>query len=757
MSHRSYKQLFLCCAALVMNIAQGVTLAEHKQTNYQILVPAQSMETTKNAAKELQIFLQRSTGADFKITATVSINKKYIAVGPLAAKKLFGDVNLSLKEMGQDGILIDVREDGNILLTGAEGASRGTLNAVYTFLEDYVGYRWWTPTAMKVPQHVALEIQPFCKRYIPPFSYREVGDPIAREGYYAVRNRMNGFFTNRPKGEWGKKILYGDGNHLEHCHTFYHHVPPKQYFKLHPEWYAYSKAAQKRIALEGNGIPGQLCLSNPELLEFYKKRVRKLLERSPKETIVSVSQMDNCGPCQCDACIAIDAQEGAPSGKLIRFVNAIADDIKDDYPQAKIDTLAYTHNRKAPKTAPRANVIVRLCSIECSYNHPFSHPDNADFMNDLKAWYALGTNLHVWDYSVNFANYLMPHPGLRVLGENMEILAKNGVQGVFMLGCHSSRNGEFSALRSWVTAKLLWNPYLNTQDLIHEFCTNYYGSSGEKILEYIALLERSLDSSTEKLTVFNHSCNTAYTKPEVLHQAEELFKEAFQMAGKDTILQGRLQQAKMPLLFAIVNTYQDYAKYLKKMNLPVTERSQYFSEMESIHKKFPVGQVREGASFAVWLKDNRNFIRKQTSLPTPLIGSQEYKEIQDDKFSLGKSIADPAASDGGAAIMKAAKKQNWLIQLNRFPIDGKTYKIFAEVRVQFNDPNSKDIYFGWGVYDQNKRRSLLYSKVTVKQDKNGKYELYYLGENQFNAGQYLWFSQSPDASLFVDRIILVRK
>ena len=106
--------------------------------------------------------------------------------------------------------------------------------------------------------------------------------------------------------------------------------------------------------------------------------------------------------------------------------------------------------------------------------------------------------------------------------------------------------------------------------------------------------------------------------------------------------------------------------------------------------------------------------------------------------------------------MKAAKKQNWLIQLNRFPIDGKTYKIFAEVRVQFNDPNSKDIYFGWGVYDQNKRRSL-YSKVTVKQDKNGKYELYYLGENQFNAGQYLWFSQSPDASLFVDRIILVRK
>jgi hypothetical protein len=61
--------------------------------------------------------------------------------------------------------------------------------------------------------------------------------------------------------------------------------------------------------------------------------------------------------------------------------NAVADAIKDEYPNVAIDTFAYQYTRKPPAhVVPRPNVIVRLCSIElllCSSasNDPFCVED----------------------------------------------------------------------------------------------------------------------------------------------------------------------------------------------------------------------------------------------------------------------------------------------------------------------------------------------------------------------------------------------
>lgn len=61
----------------------------------------------------------------------------------------------------------------HLVLTGAEGSKRGTLYAVYEFLEREVGVRWWTHTEEFVPQTPALAIRPLDIRYKPPFLYRE--------------------------------------------------------------------------------------------------------------------------------------------------------------------------------------------------------------------------------------------------------------------------------------------------------------------------------------------------------------------------------------------------------------------------------------------------------------------------------------------------------------------------------------------------------------------------------------------------------
>ena len=103
-----------------------------------------------------------------------------------------------------------------------------------------------------------------------------------------------------------------------------------------------------------------------------------------------MSQNDNRNYCTCDKCAASDVREGSPAGTLLRFVNAVADDIAKDYPDVVIDTLAYQYTRPVPKiTRPRPNVCVRLCSIECCFSHPLDDDtcaQNAAFHRDIVAW-----------------------------------------------------------------------------------------------------------------------------------------------------------------------------------------------------------------------------------------------------------------------------------------------------------------------------------------------------------------------------------
>ncbi|MBK9563996.1 MAG: DUF4838 domain-containing protein [Saprospiraceae bacterium] len=97
---------------------------------------------------------------------------------------------------------------------------------------------------------------------------------------------------------------------------------------------------------------------------------------------MSVSQNDNPFYCSCDRCSAVIKEENAPSGPLIRFINAVA----DTFPDKEISTLAYQFSRKAPAiTKPRKNVQVMLCTIELNRSKAIAEdPGSASFVKDIK-------------------------------------------------------------------------------------------------------------------------------------------------------------------------------------------------------------------------------------------------------------------------------------------------------------------------------------------------------------------------------------
>ena len=62
----------------------------------------------------------------------------------------------------------------------------------------------------------------------------------------------------------------------------------------------------------------------------------------------------------------IAAEGGSPMGPLMRALNSIGAALEPDFPHVTLVTLAYLSFTPPPKTAPRHNVAVRVCSVSCA-------------------------------------------------------------------------------------------------------------------------------------------------------------------------------------------------------------------------------------------------------------------------------------------------------------------------------------------------------------------------------------------------------
>lgn len=519
-------------------------ISHDSKTLYAIYHDAGATQTEQFAAEELMRYLNRVTGANFSLVTSCKLPQHALVVGPGAHLAELG-VDIDSERLGEEGFIIRMVGD-RIVIAG--GRPRGTLYGVYTFLEDLVGCRWYTPTVEKVPERPTLDIGSPDLRFVPKLEYREtffVGH--AFDGFWSARNKNNGQFA-RLYGFQGGKVRY-----YPFVHTFEHLLSPKDYFQKHPEYFSMVDGQRIRERT-------QLCLTNPDVIRIATERVRGWIRDHPDVNIVSVSQNDWYNPCQCPDCKAIDDREGSHAGTLITFVNQIAEAIERDFPQVIVDTLAYQYTRTPPKhVRPRHNVCVRLCSIECCFAHPLETCDHVcsfanrihgdSFQRDLEGWAKMCDRLYVWDYVVNFHHFVMPFPNVDVLGPNIRYFIRNNVKGIFEEGATSVwGRTEFIELKSWLLAKLLWNPDLDADTLIREFIAGYYGKAAPHVQAYLDLLRDSLAAVPDAHFGIYDPPRIPYLTDDVLRQAKAHFEGAKKAAESPTVLE-RVLLAELPIRY----------------------------------------------------------------------------------------------------------------------------------------------------------------------------------------------------------------
>ncbi len=459
-------------------------LSDDKKTKYVIVYAADHSESEQTAVEELAKYLNMITGAEFPIvTDDTPAAEHEIVVGFCDRDGCAAD-----EKLGTDGFTIKT-DAARLLILGSE--VRGALYGVYTFLETYCGCRFYTSDCEKIPTvNRALYIdETIDDTQIPVFEYRNVYWATLKDEMICAKHKNNGGMGHEITDKVGGAIHY-NGNF---CHT----IP---------------------ILAETFNHWDMPCLSDENVYQTTLKNVKADLRAHPDQKIISVSQVDGLnGECSCEKCKKVFEEEKSHMGTLMRFVNRIQDDIKEEFPDCVVDTLAYRYTRKPPEvTKPHKDMIVRLCNIECCFRHPlFAGCDNDDtehdpFPENLKKWNEITNRLYIWDYTTNFANMSTLFPNFDAIRPNMRFFAENGVVGMFSQGNSTAEtgNGELGELRAYLLAKLQWNPYMSESEYrmhMQDFCEGYYGEGGKYILEFINMMQ--LNSEDAHMTIYFDGSN----------------------------------------------------------------------------------------------------------------------------------------------------------------------------------------------------------------------------------------------------------
>lgn len=519
--------LFLATLVLLLCSCTGhLKITDNGKSDYQIVIGAQADSITEVAAQRLKQYLTRISGAELPVVTD--------AEHPTGREIIIGVTNrpgtegCDVASLEADGFEIFTQGDDLYIIGGYD---RGNLNGVYGLLDDFLGCRLYAPDFEVIPENRSIRLpKNTATKQVPVLTYRSIHyTPTWAQNYI----------------DWHKISHIEGGEHKQWglwVHTYEHLVPPAQYWNKHPEYYS---------LINGHRQKSQLCLSNPAVLEIVCENLAKEIEKKPWALYWSVSSNDNFGYCQCDECAKMDELDGSPTGSVIQFTNKVA----ERFPDKIISTLAYQYSRAAPKvTKPRKNVNIMFCNIECNRAEPIATDStSASFRKDMEDWAKLTDNIIVWDYVIQFANLVSPFPNFHTLQPNIQYFVDNSVVAIFEQG-NREIGGEFSDLRSYVVSKLIWDPYLDMDALMADFCNGYYGAAGPYIIEYIDDITAELKKSGRFLGIFDGPITHADThlSPEKLKEYHAIFEKAERAVADQPDYLRHVKIARQPLYYAQV-------------------------------------------------------------------------------------------------------------------------------------------------------------------------------------------------------------
>ena len=461
MKHRFASAISGAVAAFSLAaIAVEVPLFEKGNALCEIVLTAKPAPKERAAAELLRDSFRKIGGVDVPIVSAPSGAAAALHVGGTdegrkAAAKLPAGAD-------RDSFAIMPLGGGSLALAGKSPS--GTFYAACEFLERYAGALWAWPGDVGTVMPKTRTLRPDVREQVevPAFGMRKLsGVPDDWCGYLRMQNQK-----------------------MEECRGQYSHncrkVIPWSMWEKHPEYFNLHKG----VRVKPQRMKNQLCISNPDVRRIFVEAAKTMLRRWPQLLSFSVAQNDGGKEyfCECDKCRALDVPGvDGMSDRYFDFANAVADGIRDEFPDRAIATLAYGDATCDPpvRTKLRDNVIP--CVVVPSMKDPFKGVEAwASSARRIYAYFHLHGKQAPKLYAHKFAEYLRFLKGHKTIGICGELHPATPKLG---------GSWEIDGPRAWIVGKLMWNPDADVDALFDLFCRRFYGPAAAPMRKFLDRLE----------------------------------------------------------------------------------------------------------------------------------------------------------------------------------------------------------------------------------------------------------------------------
>lgn len=408
-----------------------------RNSTVQVILPKKPTLREQFAAGELKKYLQ-------KIFSNVKFDEKAEAAiiigGPgrnEAAAQMISKEEFNALLTGEEGMLVRICGD-KILIAGSEGfedRERGTVYAVYEFLERYLGCSLaaycapgvdageYVPVLEELELNDGEYVKAECDR-----PYRcavvEYGDRAGNPDHglnipfldWLVKNRYNRILTWCKIYEgWKKMGLVEEIEKRGLRLTVGHHdsvrqwLPfdgndyfPEKYAETHPEYYRLNADGTRFRPKHEDDPDGQwvFCSRNEACIEQLSQNIIRWVYDNPVVDIIALWPMDGMfEQCCCPACAPYSLSEN-----YVYFMNKVAQRVSSAHPLLKMDFVIYASLWECPDNIQLSDSLYCNMSVWSHFGlRSCGKPDgsclaNTRYSDNLLKWRSSGAEGVFYDY-----------------------------------------------------------------------------------------------------------------------------------------------------------------------------------------------------------------------------------------------------------------------------------------------------------------------------------------------------------------------
>ncbi len=593
-------------------ISLAFDLVTGGQAAVRLVVPDGEHPVTMQAGELLARYVKEITGSELPIIAEKEAGKEQggrrVFLGATRAALAAG---VDVSKLKYDGFIWKVVK-GDLYIAGQDftfasakdslrlvNACHGTVRGIYRLLEEYGGVRWFLPTpkGVVIPKADRFSVpDQLDHKEEPPFGYTLGG--LAGLGEWSLANGQRRAVDVLVKGHSWDGALRGRGD-------------PEKLFEKEPERFALVNG--KRYHSK-SGF--QLCTSHPDFVDMNVEYFSKLFDAGYQW--VEYNQSDGWIRCDCERCNAMDMLDEiekktgnywsrepdpcdltrAPAERLWVPLHAIAERLYVKYPDRKIVVLAYhptvIPSKKIKQFPP--NVMISLTREYPAYFEQFAGFDKTIWTYWWGDYHAAGVTPNMMAHKV--AEHLRP-------------LADHGIMGIY--SCGGGGTWGLAGSAYYVYTKLAWNPNLDVDAVLDDYCRGVYHAAGPEMKEFFNLIEARVETGKAKQTVEQRAANAyniavdnyfaeAYP-PIVLNSMDILLAKAkAKIANDNTALQWlALTELQYRYLKTIANGFTLYREYRYSRNKTPALCRELIGAIKA--REDLISEIKGLKDKADWLKD----------------------------------------------------------------------------------------------------------------------------------------------------------